>query len=269
MKKTKSARATSTRGKPTTASDPAFITGPKQINAALDGLGFERVKHLPGTTYRDSSTVVVVPERTDRFHVRVVQAWQGLIAPMNQRRAFIYVTNQEVGTAYTETIKQILAHKELSKWRYVLTLESDNLPPADAHVRLLESIETFKLDAVSGIYFTKGDVNMPMCYGDPAEYVRTGKLDFKPLDIRPALAAGNQVVECNGIAMGCALWRMELFRQVPPPWFVTVADVVDGTAKGFTQDLYFCEQAKRAGKRFGVDTRVRVGHLDFATGQVF
>jgi len=234
-----------------------------------EGLGFKRVKVHHGSTYKDSSTIVLVPSRDELFHHRVVSGWQNLIAPMNQKRAWIYTIGDEVGKAYNNMIRGILADPNLSTWKYVLTLESDNLVPPDAHVRLLESIEEFKFDAVSGIYFTKGDVNMPMAYGDAAEFKRTGVLDFKPLDIRRALEQGN-VVEVNGIAMGCSLYRLELFRQIPEPWFVTVADVVAGGGiQGFTQDLYFCQRAKTAGKRFGVDFRVRVGHLDPATGMVY
>lgn len=232
------------------------------------GLGFERVEVIPGSTYLDNSTVVVVPTR-GMINYRVAQAWQGLIAPMNQKRAMLFAVGHEVGRAYDAMVKFVLDHPELQKWKYVLTLEDDNLPPPDAHVRLLESIEQFKFDAVSGIYFTKGDLNMPMAYGDAAEYSRTGALDFRPIDVRGALARGN-VVEVNGIAMGCALWRMDLFRQLPAPWFVTVSDVIEGRGPvGFTQDLWFCRAAKQSGKRFGVDLRVRVGHLDVNTGVVY
>ena len=234
-----------------------------------DGLGFQRVGHIHGSTYRDSSTIIIVPERKDMFHRRVVQSWQNLIAPMNQKRCFLFVTGDEVGVAYTNTIRAILADPQLSQWKYVLTLESDNLPPPDAHIRLIESIEALNFDVMAGIYFTKGDVNMPMAYGDPEEYRRTGVLDFRPRDIRAALSGG-QIVEVNGVAMGCTLYKMDVFRSSEPPWFVTVADVVEGKgAMGFTQDLYACQQWRKAGKRLGVDTRVRVGHLDIGTGVVY
>ena len=121
---------------------------------------------------------------------------------------------------------------------------------------------------MSGLYFTKGEINMPMAYGDPAHFERTGELEFTPRDIRAALEAG-QVMPVNGIAMGCALWRMDLFRAMPRPWFVTVDDVVDGKPMGFTQDLWFCRQARMSGYRFCVDTRVKVGHLDIQTGEVY
>jgi hypothetical protein len=235
---------------------------------AFDGKGFERVEHIQGSTYKDSSTVIVIPTRGMISH-RVVQSWQGLISPMNQKRAILFASGHEVGKAYDEMIKNILASPELSKWKYVLTLEDDNLVPPDAHVRLLESIEAGGFDAVGGIYFTKGDLNMPMCYGDPEEYRKTGVLDFKPRDVRAALKGGH-IVECNGLAMGCTLYRMDLFRQISAPWFVTVSDLVEGVGvQCFTQDLYFCQTAKKAGKRFACDTRVRVGHLDINTGEVF
>jgi hypothetical protein len=233
----------------------------------LAGLGFERVETIPGSTYRDNSTIVVVPTR-GTINYRVVAAWQNLIAPMNQKRAVFFAAGHEVGRAYDAVLAEILRHPELSTWRYLLTLEDDNLPQPDAHVRLLESID-LGFDAVSGIYFTKGDYNMPMAYGDPDEYRRTGVLDFRPRDIRAALAGGN-IMEVNGVGMGCALWRLDLFRQLAPPWFVTVNDVVpDKGPVCFTQDLYFCERARRAGRRFGVDLRVKVGHLDVQTGIVY
>lgn len=232
------------------------------------GLGYERVEHMTGTSYRDCSTVIVIPSR-GMIPVRVVQAWQGLIAPMNQKRAMLYATGDEVGVAYNNMIESILANPELSKWKYVMTLEDDNLPPPDAQIRLLETIEQGNYDAVSGIYFTKGEISRPMAYGDPEQYRTTGVLDFVPRDIRAALAKG-QIMEVNGIAMGCSLYRMELFKEIPKPWFVTLADVVPGKGvQCFTQDLYFAQEMKRRGKRLAVDMRVHVGHLDVNTGIVY
>jgi hypothetical protein len=232
------------------------------------GLGFDRVEHLAGSTYKEASTVIVIPTRGTIPH-EVVSKWLALIAPMNQKRAILFASGHEVGQAYNAMIEMILKHPELSKWKYVMTLEDDNLPPPDAQIRLLESIEWGNYDAVSALYFTKGDQNMPMAYGDPAEYARTGVLDFRPRDIREALAAG-QIMAVSGLAMGCALWRMDLFREIPPPWYVTVSDVVPGKGiVGFTQDLYACERWVRMGKKFAVDMRVRVGHMDPATGVIY
>ncbi len=231
-----------------------------------DGLAFQRAVTHHGSTYKDSSTIILVPSRAPHFHWKVVQSWQNLIAPMNQHRAFIFVIGDEVGHAYSSMIKGILADPQLSKWKYIMTLESDNVQPPEAHIRLLESIEGF--DGVSGIYWTKGEINRPMAYGDPDHYARTGELEFRPRHINDALAKG-LVMPVNGIAMGCSLYRMDLFRDIPEPWFVTVADVINGAPSAFTQDLYFCKKAVERGKRFAVDMRVKVGHLDESTGQMY
>jgi hypothetical protein len=235
---------------------------------ASAGLGFDRVHVMHGGSYKPSRTVVIAPTR-GMIHHRTVAAWQSLMAPMNQARAFLLCAGDEVGTAYNKMIANILADPQLSTWEYVLTLEDDNLPPPDAHIRLLESIGDF--DAVSGIYFTKGDFNAPMAYGDPQTYRATGVLDFAPFSphvVSDALTRGT-TLEVNGIAMGCALWKMDLFRKVAAPWFVTVSDVVDGVPKAYTQDLNFCERAVRQGCRFAVDFRVKVGHIDVRTGEVY
>jgi hypothetical protein len=268
---------------------PPDATDMVPTQGALEGLGFERIETIAGSTYKDNSTIIIVPMRGVDIHTqepacqagdhrackkpfahqKVISSWMNLIAPMNQKRLMMQVVGHEVGEAYNDAIRQVLANPELSKWKYVLTLEDDNLPPPDAHIRLLESLEWSGFDAMSGLYFTKGDVGMPMAYGDPDEYRKTGILDFRPRDVRQALQHGN-VMEVNGIAMGCALWRLELFRQINPPWFVTVADhIPEKGSIAQTQDLNFCEKARRIGKKFGVDMRVKVGHLDINTGIVY
>lgn len=240
----------------------------EEVVEKIEGLGFEKVKVLHGSTFKDASTIVVVPTR-GMVHHRTVAAWQSMLAPMNQKKAFLFAIGHEVGKAYDAMIANILADSNLRSWKYLLTLEDDNLPPPDAHIRLLESIEEGAYDAVSGLYWTKGEYQMPMAYGDPETYRKTGQLEFRPRDVRKALAGGN-VLPVNGIAMGCGLWRLDLFRQIPAPWFVTVSDVVpDKGPTSFTQDLYFCERACRAGKRFAVDMRVKVGHLDVNSGVVY
>lgn len=231
--------------------------------------GFELVEMLPGSSFKDSSTVIVVPTRGTGINHRVVASWENMIAPMNQRRAKLYAVGHEVGRAYEDMIRFVLAHPVLSKFKYVMTLEDDNIPPPDAQIKLLDSIDYGPLDAVSGLYFTKGALNMPMAFGNPRSWLESGIMDFKPRDVVKALDTGN-VIEVNGIAMGCAVWRMELFREFPPPWFVTVNEYIpfQGTAC-VTQDLYFCERLRKGGKRIGVDLRVAVGHLDVETGELY
>lgn len=238
------------------------------------GLGFERVGVLTESTYKDVSTVFVCPTR-GMIHATVVDAWNKIAFPRNQRKSFMFCVGAEVGDAYNKLVETVLEHHDMGKFKYMLTLEDDNLPPADVFFRLAEAIESNGgFDAMSGLYFTKGAINDPMAYGDPETFTRTGVLDWKPLDVREAIEK-KALIECNGIGMGCALWRMDMFRSLPKPWFVTIDDVCYETSGGIlksatmTQDLSFCERARWAGKRFGVDCRVKVGHLDIQTGVVY
>jgi GT2 family glycosyltransferase len=224
----------------------------------LKPLGFERITHVSKTSYQDSSMCVIVPSREPYLHTTFVQSLNSLAWPMNQRRAMFFVSGAEVGKAYDETLQQILAHPELGAWKYLLTIEDDTLPPADGVLRLIEAIEQGPYDGAGGLYFTKGEINMPMCYGDPGEFARTGVLDFRPRDVARAVQNG-MLVECNGIAMGFSLYRTQSFRDIPGPWFVTQQEG-SGCA---TQDLFWCAKARRAGKRFATDCRVRCAHADW------
>jgi len=63
-----------------------------------------------------------------------------------------------------------------------------------------------------------------------------------------------------------------LFREFPYPWFKTLTLFTgeDGdTVHTNTQDLYFCEKIRKAGRRIALDTRVRVGHIDGQSGEVW
>jgi hypothetical protein len=230
-------------------SEPQIIMGGTEGFHNGDGEA-SRQRLKKGRTYEDLSTVCIIPTRGS-IDARVVESWWGLMTPMNQQFTRMIVKNMEVGDAYNTAIAAILEHPVLSQWRYVLTLEEDNMPPPDGLLKLYESIKDY--DAVGGLYWTKGEGGQPMCYGHPQ-----GILNFIP-----QLPEPETVQECNGLGMGFTLFRLGVFRELEPPWFKTVQEYTpEAGTKMYTQDLYFFEQARRAGKRVACDTRVRVGHYD-------
>src|SRR5215472_14096150 len=120
-----------------------------------------RNRLIRGQTYRDLSTVCLIPTR-GLISAKVVQAWLGVMTPMNQKFFRIFLEKMEVGDAYNQGIKTILDNPELSKWKYVLTMEEDNIPPPDGIMKLYEGMTRF--DVVGGLYWTKGDGGQPMIY---------------------------------------------------------------------------------------------------------
>lgn len=238
--------------------------------------GFDSIEVVQGATYKDCSTILIVPTRGKPWEptlsAKFYYALSNLIAPMNQHRALSFACGHEVGAAYDAALKVILETPSYARCKYVLTVEDDNLPPPDGHLRLLESIDETGWDVMAGLYFTKGLLNEPMAFGDPDEFRRTGVLGFEPRDVREAVKKG-QLMEVNGVAMGFTLWRMDVFRDVAPPWFVTCPEVGrdglpaasfaagDGHRIGMTQDLAYCFPAGAwvYGKRVQRIEKLRVG----------
>jgi hypothetical protein len=227
-----------------------------------------------GSGYRNCSTVCVVATR-GTIPTRAVQNWMGMMPMMNQPYFRLFVEKMEVANAYNQALEIIQGNEGLKDFTFMLTLEEDNLPPPDGFHKLISAMwqdgvpedkKIKNLAAVSGLYWTKGEGGQPMIYGNPYEVPGT----FAPQPVQ-----WETLQECRGIAMGFALWDMKLFRderlKLPGGgFFQTVNKYTEGQgcASG-TQDLEFCQRALTAGYRFAVDTRIKVGHLNVADGQVW
>lgn len=234
-------------------SEPKIIVG-GELGFHNRDLEASRERLRTGRQYKDLSTVCIVPTR-GMISARVVESWMGLMTPMNNAFIRLFVAGMEVGDAYNSAIDMILAHEHLRNFKYLLTLEEDNIPPPDGLLKLLESIDGYA--AVGGLYWTKGEGGQPMIYGDP-----TGILGFQP-----QIPVPDTVQECNGLGMGFTLFDMQVFRddKIPRPWFKTVQEWAPDTgARLGTQDLYFFANCRKAGWKVASDNRVKVGHYDYA-----
>jgi len=181
----------------------------------------------------------------------------------------------EVGEAYTQMVDLVLSHPDLQKYKFLLTLEEDNMPPPDGLNKLLETIHEGPWAAVGGLYWTKGEEGQPMIYGD----TKSIPLNFLPQlpctgdekECKCGREPHNPVVECRGLGMGFTLFDLNLFRDpdLPRPLFKTVQEDRQGGTVRMTQDLYFFNNAAKLGYRFAVDCRVLVGHYDYENEKVW
>lgn len=236
--------------------------------------------------YRDQSTVFLIPTR-GLIHHAVVDSWLSMVKALNQRHSYQFVAGYEVGEAYNEAIRRVLAHPLYSKWKYVCTLEDDNLVAPHSFVALLETIEEERApdgapyDAVSAVYCTKDARRTPLVAGDWRRWKATGDMDTGVLDLA-RVPDEEPVVPVCVIPQGCAIWRLDLFRRVPEPWFHTTTKSVHAKLKAWrsgkrkekwgveTQDYHFCVKATRDhGAHFAIDLRVPVGHLDVNSGLAY
>ena len=172
--------------------------------------------------------------------------------PMNQPVAGpVFFEGDEVGVAYQKAFEWVLSDPNLAKFKYILTVEEDNLPPQDGLLKLYENIGDY--DCIAGLYWTKGEQGQPMIYGDP---------NVKPMNFVRSPPQPDTVQRCNGLGMGFNLWKISSFRDklkdLPKPWFKTLQQSGVG---GATQDLYFFGNAAKYGFKCACDTRIKVGHL--------
>lgn len=210
--------------------------------------------------YQDLSTAILTPTR-GCISPLVVSSWLYMYLPANQRNGRLFVQGIEVGDAYNAGIESILMDPRMEGFRYLLTMEDDNIPPNDGLLKLYENIcdcdepckEHFVI--VAGLYFTKGEDGLPMIWGDPSR--------VDPVTFEPQIPQEDAIQDCNGTGMGFTLMHLGLFRSVlDNPWFKTSQAGTRDEVSAHTQDLFFMEKLRSEGYRIAVDTRVKVGHWD-------
>lgn len=209
---------------------------------------------IKGGSWKKQRIVVIIPAG-EMMPTKAALAHWNLIFPPNNGLIRILAQGMEVGDAYSTAIEQVIAHPELSEWEYILTIESDNIPPSDGVAALLERMEAHpEFDCIGGLYFTKGEGGVPQIWGDVNDPV---------LNFRPQLPIAGELVECCGTGMGFNLWRMKMFKdkRLRKPWFKTLV----GKEGVGTQDLYAWSDFRKYGHRCAIDCAVTVGHYDVST----
>lgn len=226
-----------------------------KLNGDINGT---RARLIKGASWKRQRIILVLPADS-MISAKVALSHWNLIFPPNNAVLRILAQGMEVGDAYSSALDGILAHPELKGWEYLLTIEHDNMPPNDGILKLLESMDAHpEFACVSGLYFTKGEGGVAQIWGDPKDAV----LNYRPLVPQP-----EALMECCGVGMGFALWRLSLFRdeRLARPFFKT-----QKSAAGVgTQDLAFWTNARKFGHRCAVDCRVKVGHYEQSSNMVW
>lgn len=215
-----------------------------------------RSRVIEGGSWKKQRIVMVIPTGKS-IPSKVALALMNLGFPPNNAVVRILAIGMEVGEAYTNAVEGIMSEPSLREFEYMLTVEHDNLPRPNGVLKLIERMEAHpEMHCISGLYFQKGEGGYPQIWGDPN--------DPEP-NFRPQPPVNGELVECQGVGMGFALWRLSMFREdkIPRPWFKTV------TYPAMSQDLFFWSLARPLGYRCSVDCSVKVGHLDPDTGIVW
>jgi len=215
-----------------------------------------RSRVLTGGSWKRQRIIIVIPAG-DLIPAKVALSLWNLSMPPNNPVMRVLAMGMEVGEAYSTAVAGILDEPALHDWEYMLTVEHDNLPRPNSMLKLLERMDAHpELHCISGLYFQKGEGGYPQIWGDPKDDV---------WNFRPQPPVNGELVECNAVGMGFALWRLSMFRDpnLRRPWFKTQKEPM------MSQDLYAWEDLRSHGYRCAVDCSVKVGHVDSATGIVW
>jgi|WetSurSiteA1Bulk_404760.scaffolds.fasta_scaffold00135_19 hypothetical protein len=201
-------------------------------------------------------------------------AFSQLVIPINWSHGAHYVIspiNYQVAEARNECVKEALN----KGFDWIIFIDHDTILPHDTCVKIRHHMSLGKYPVIGGLYYVKSSVPEPLLFrgrGNGAFY------GWEQGDI----------VEVDGLPLGCTLINTGLFRSMTPPWFVTPTEFkidengIPSKVSG-TEDLTFFDRVinegilEKAGwpeladKKypFICDTSIFCQHIDLSTGKQY
>lgn len=218
-----------------------------------------------------SGLVIAVPLSGRPLPPRQLFTYAQLAPPMNYNVR--YINTDPMNPMPIDAARNFFAQAALDYGaKYLFMMDEDTAVPPHTIRQLIYHLDHHDDWAVcAGIYCQKGDSPAPMVFrgngNGPYWKWHAGEL-----------------FECTGIGMGCAMIRVEVFKDLPKPWFKTVDDnspTLDGINRGclWTEDLWFCNLIAEGGPddsiihktekqwKIYADGSILPDHLDIVTGK--
>lgn len=128
---------------------------------------------------------------------------------------------------------------------YLLFLDDDMLVPKDTFNKLKEA----ELDIIAALNYIRGYPfeTMSFRYKEGTKHLE----NITHEEVKDQ----QRVIPCDAIGTATCLIKVEVFKQVPGPWFIT--------GPHNTEDIYFCIKAKEYLPKLTIGTHcgVRTGHM--------
>ena len=129
---------------------------------------------------------------------------------------------------------------------YVLMVDSDTIIPADTLELMLDT----PVDVCLGVCPRKNTKEKKTAM------IKLGDVGYKDSWLYTELPEGKTVIKGGGFA--CALIKTSVLTAMDYPYFQYVTNADCST---FSEDFYFCQQARMYGFDIVMDPRVKCGHL--------
>lgn len=224
-----------------------------------------RLKNLG--VHKDCSTFFMMTTR-GHLPIPVVAGLLGLHRPRVDRFEWHFTVAPSTSAGYNELVFDML--RSPHRFQYVFSVEDDVIIPGNALLRLIRAMEQ-GYDMVGALCWERKEDGVPMVLGNP---------DAPESTFHPQLPQENALMPVNGLHLGCSLIKADIFRDkrwgqptTPLPWFeegkrLGHPEDEPETAR-ITPDIWFCDLIGKMGYRMAVDTSIKVGHFDRATGRIF
>ena len=138
---------------------------------------------------------------------------------------------------------------------WILTMDYDTIFEQDAVPRLLTYATASDYDVVAALQMKRRN--------DEPLFTMTSDSGERMAEVARDHFVYHNVVPCNTAHFGFTLIKASALRTVPHPWFLGVPDKEGKWGpERCDDDIYFWGQAKKAGLKTGVCTRVCVGHAE-------
>lgn len=217
--------------------------------------------------HKDQSTFFMMTSR-GHLPLPVVAGLIGLHRPRVDRFEWHLTVAPSTSDGYNTLVFDMLRSEHRFKW--VFSVEDDVIIPPNALTRLIRGAEA-GYDMVGALCWEKKDDGIPMLLGDPADPATT---------YQPRIPEPDRLMPVNGVHLGCTLIKADIFRDkrwgteaASLPWFYEGKPLGHPEAEEetawTTPDLTFCHAVTRLGYKIAVDTGLRVGHFDRASGRIF
>ncbi len=208
------------------------------------------------TIYKNRTGLMIgIPCSGNAVSIEWAFAFHQLHPPMDYNVEYARVNGKPVD----EARNFLMADAMKKQIKYIFMVDEDVLVPPHAIRQLIYHLEHFPKAAIAaGIYCHKSQPCYPMVFrGNGAGSYWKWKV--------------GEVFDCSGVGMGCAMLRVDAFRDIPQPWFLTIdgGKFLDGIPQGemWTEDLYCCDKVTKAGWMVLADGGLIPDHIDSKTGQ--
>ena len=183
--------------------------------------------------------VIGLPMLSPFVHYKFVNSYLALTRPKGT------ATVSLVGSLTALARNQIVDIAQQQRASHLMFLDTDMTFPPDTLQRLIAHDK----DIVSGLYFERYAPYRPML----RQRFEDG---YSLVNYPPA-----GLVECDALGAGCILIRMEVFQKLAKPCFEYRLSTSGIKETFLTEDIVFCERARKAGFKIFCDTSIRCGHL--------